>query len=343
MDRNSNFELLRIISMMMIVLYHLFMHCDMLFTPLSVNKLIAWPLGAWGILGVDIFVLISAFFLIEREFRLMRVIRLWLCVAFYNLVLGGGINGFSIPLIARALVSPLLSDYWFVQSFILLLLVTPFLNKCLKSLSDRQYVLFSFVLLGVISVYHTIYSSAPIGKWAIFVMLFVFAGLLRREKTNAMIKAASSYIPHVIIVSILIFYALNLANDFGIKIAGHFMHSLIDKYSFIMGGIALLIVSKFRTLQIQSNYINNIAENVLGVYIISENQNLHSLIYEHWLRLDISEPTVLFLFHFLISGIVIFTVTWFIEKIRCIISKPLISKISKNTYVKKIDILFNRI
>lgn len=70
--RQSNFELLRIVSMLLIVFYHSFYHLKIgkvsaSQTPFSMNLVIGYLLGSWGLVGVGCFFLLSAHFLIGRS------------------------------------------------------------------------------------------------------------------------------------------------------------------------------------------------------------------------------------------------------------------------------------
>ena len=83
MDRNlhrkSNFELLRIIAMLMIMGSHFACHSGFLFpnSSITVNRLWIQFLTIGGKLGVDIFVLISGYFLINvQKIHFEKVIRI---------------------------------------------------------------------------------------------------------------------------------------------------------------------------------------------------------------------------------------------------------------------------
>ena len=68
-ERNSNFELLRIIAMLMIVFHHFSVHGGFNYelTDISFNRLWLYFISMGGKIGVDIFVLISGYFLITNK------------------------------------------------------------------------------------------------------------------------------------------------------------------------------------------------------------------------------------------------------------------------------------
>ena len=74
--RNSRVELLRIISMILIVAFHATrMGCIETSQPFYIY-FSGIVLGSWGILGVDIFVIISSYFLVDQNFKSQRLINI---------------------------------------------------------------------------------------------------------------------------------------------------------------------------------------------------------------------------------------------------------------------------
>lgn len=68
-QRNSNIELLRIVAMLMIVAHHFSVHGGFSFDPsrISVNLIWIQFLQLGGKVGVDIFILISGYYLVSRK------------------------------------------------------------------------------------------------------------------------------------------------------------------------------------------------------------------------------------------------------------------------------------
>ena len=89
-QRNSNLELLRIIAMVFIVSHHFAVHGfgDCNFVISNPNNYLIYFLSIFGKIGVDIFVLISAYFMVNSRFTLRKL-----------LVLGGGLLLFTRSII----------------------------------------------------------------------------------------------------------------------------------------------------------------------------------------------------------------------------------------------------
>lgn len=73
-ERESNFELLRIVAMVLIVLHHFSVHSNFVYetSVWSFNHLFIQFIYFGGKVGVDCFVLISGYFLIMQRFKLKK-------------------------------------------------------------------------------------------------------------------------------------------------------------------------------------------------------------------------------------------------------------------------------
>ena len=84
--RNSNIELLRVLSMLMIVAYHYsifgFYAEDIMY---SANKSFIDILGMGGKLGTEVFILISGYYMIRSRFTLRKLLSLMGQLWFYTL------------------------------------------------------------------------------------------------------------------------------------------------------------------------------------------------------------------------------------------------------------------
>ena len=84
--RSSNIELLRIIAMFMVVLGHYYVKGgfpdDSLMTT---SKLVMQFLGSWSKIAVDIFVIISGYFLVTQKFRWKKICKFFGCTYFWIL------------------------------------------------------------------------------------------------------------------------------------------------------------------------------------------------------------------------------------------------------------------
>ena len=143
--REANLELLRIIAMIMILTMHLINHGGMI--DLAQKGTVSYYL-AWGMFGfcfpsINLYILISGYFLVESRFSSWKLIRLGMQVWFYALGItlffwlsGKGEREFKYMVYS---LTPIISDfYWFITMYVGMYLLSPFLNRFAKSLTKRQ-------------------------------------------------------------------------------------------------------------------------------------------------------------------------------------------------------------
>lgn len=85
----ANMELLRIIAMLMVVMLHYLskgMQLPAMTGPQGVRGMLAWGMESLAIVAVNVYMLISGYFLTEGRFRTGRLIQLICQVLFYSIL-----------------------------------------------------------------------------------------------------------------------------------------------------------------------------------------------------------------------------------------------------------------
>lgn len=156
--RMVNIELLRLSAMMMVVSLHYLAKGQLLEPlagPLSAKGHLAWLLESFSIAAVDVYVLVSGYFLVETGFRCRRVISLVLQVMFYTCLIpvilaaagalpSGEITFYSV---LQCIFPTNMLHYWFVSAYVLMFLFTPVLNAAVHVMKKRQLQAVIVVLL----------------------------------------------------------------------------------------------------------------------------------------------------------------------------------------------------
>ena len=84
-ERNSNFELLRIFAMLMIVMHHYICHGGFVFDKaLTFNKAVSECAYWGGKVGINLFVLITGYFMVKGTWKLSKVLVLYGEILFYS-------------------------------------------------------------------------------------------------------------------------------------------------------------------------------------------------------------------------------------------------------------------
>lgn len=165
--RMVNIEVLRLLAMMMVVSLHYLAKGELLEKltgPLSAKGHLAWLLESFSIAAVDVYVLISGYFLVETGFRCRRVISLVLQVMFYTcllpvvLILTGilPVGEITFYNILQCIFPTNMLHYWFVSAYVLMFLFTPVLNAAVHGMKKRQLQTAIVILLIMESLSKTV-------------------------------------------------------------------------------------------------------------------------------------------------------------------------------------------
>ena len=288
-QRNSNLELLRILSMVFIVSCHFvgvgFEDYNLVIS--NMNNYFIYFLDLFGKVGVDIFILISAYFMINSKFTLRKL-----------LVLGGGVYFYSLILCLIMLILvptilinptkilrtilPISHQYWFINCYIGLMLFSPFLNKFIKGLSKDNFIKLLLLLIIIWSVYPTFTGASLMygdsfgyGYMAWFIVLYFIGAFIRLHLDIKQFSSKKLFI--LLIASITLLYLgsaimgqMGLIFNIENLINGDTPHNFFtreNKFFILTTSISLFLIFLKRN-EFSNKYINYIAGSALGVYLI---------------------------------------------------------------------------
>ena len=216
-SRRVEFELLRILAMAGVVLNHVFNNGLDIYGDFCVDA--SSPVGAlvWSVLeimklmalpSVNCYILITGYFMIDRtELRLKGIWKVWSTTWFYAVGIYLLCALLSIvPFEGKELLrhaTPLLSnDYWFVTSYLILLLLAPFIAWTLQHASKRQYQM--ALVIGGIICFQPLLGWLLMGKQQVllFIYLFMIGGYIRKyaDQALSMRQAVLAYIATMMVM-----------------------------------------------------------------------------------------------------------------------------------------------
>ena len=148
--RNANMDLLRLLSMMMVTMLHALGKSDllsMMSSDLPIGGWITWILEALSISAVNVFMLLSGYYLIHSKFKLVRLFELIFQVFFYVLVslfvfvIAGKISLKSLTIYdALQVIFPVhMEVYWFITAYVVIYMLLPILSGGVKALTEKQF------------------------------------------------------------------------------------------------------------------------------------------------------------------------------------------------------------
>lgn len=274
--RQSNFELLRLVSMFFIVFYHLLRFFVVRMDDAAIYKAMYLPLHV----AVICFVLISGYFHIKPSFRGAVKLLAPLVIFYLPLTLWEYYHGVGE---AKSLLVFSKSPYWFIRAYFCLFLMSPMLNNYL---TDNKRRLQMLLILGFIAVYMGSVHE-PSLKGGKNVALFMFVYVLG-DCLNAFKSKYERWRPAWIILAYLILNVLEVVCYvfFHDSLLGKVLWVIAYPYCaplLIMNAVLLFVI--FSKFNFRSKAVNWLSLSVFSVYV------LH---HQHFILYSLIGPCVLY-------------------------------------------------
>lgn len=152
MARNSSIELLRIISIFLIVLCHV---CSLLDWDQAsdLNKLVVGVVNCIGNVAVSCFVLISGYFSIKFKWR--KFINLIVITTVYCTIIAAFRYGYNPKELLMALFTVPAYNLWFIACYLILMPLAPYINKFVDSLDKKEFRNLIIILIVILCIFPT--------------------------------------------------------------------------------------------------------------------------------------------------------------------------------------------
>lgn len=223
--RFTNYELLRVMAMVMVVVLHFLSHSDSLLAlDASLSGVRIWGtlLESFCLVAVNVYILISGYFGIKGSFKPGKAISLLCQIWFYAFVILAVAMVLGLPTKLQELgiyglvqyVFPIQSEtYWFATSYFMLYLLSPVLNSAARNMTKRQLQItitgLLILLCGIKSISPVVFPVDRYGydlAWFICVYLVAaYLGLYGLEgfkKHSLLIYTGSSLITFGMVVAL---------------------------------------------------------------------------------------------------------------------------------------------
>lgn len=338
-QRNSNIELFRILTMLLIIAHHYVVNSGLLGTngpmrmyPLSLRTVLLYLFGAWGKTGINCFVLISGYFMCTTRITTKKFAKLLLEVEFYKIIIylvfvAAGYEGFSVIGFVKAILPVTSVAQGFTGCYLLFYLLIPFLNITVQNTSQKQHLKLILMLSFIYIILGTLLgANVQMNYVTWFVVLYFIAAYVRLYPNTAFentklwtILAAGAV--GVSAASVVSFHYI------GIRLGG------ISAYSFMTDSNKILAFATgfcsfmfFKNVHIrQSKLINTVAASSFGVLLIHSGSNaMRRFLWVDLLRVKEMYNSQFILFHAVGSVLGIYVVCTAIDYLRIqFVEKPL--------------------
>lgn len=317
--RNSNLELLRIVAMAFIVIWHISIHAQ------EGETITHDYVASIAITGVNLFVLISGYFGIRLKWK--SLLNILSCAIFYyavtllcdyiffdpTLKLGKEIEGIFTPISNY-------KTYWFVSTYIMLMLLSPAINAALANIDKRAHIFLIAVMFYLSCVSGFAFKHyVNLNGYCLFNFVFLYSVGNFLNKYDIAEKIRNN--------RLLIMYAVATIVIFigSYRDAGRILN--YNNPAIILAAVSLFCL--FAKAEFSNSKINTIARYMFPIYLVQESplgKEIYKLLHSYGTRADFQGISY---FATIALYIVALVATAFIlEKIRLLILKKPLEQLS---------------
>ena len=297
--RQSNFELLRIAAMIMIILFHVQGHGpqpllnEYFAFPTICKRLILFEIGTpLGAIGNGLFMMISGYFMSARTDidtgKIAKKLLLQLGFATIVLMLAYAlwITFFKNEALSSdtVTIADFNNNWWYIGYYMIVIVIAKlFFNKLISRLSQKQFCALLFTLLAITQFGWSgrLLSSLADGLRQLFIGIFFFGvgGYIARYNPFANVRLYTVFLILGAVYAVSFLSAYNIVSkaiDDYIKSDsdGNFIRS-VQRYASYEITVVIFVIcffELFRRINIPySRIINYIGSSTLMIYIIHEN------------------------------------------------------------------------
>ena len=289
MTRLSNYELLRVISMVLIVYHHFALHSKWNFEEeLTPKKYLMFAIASWGKVGVDLFMMLTGYFLNGKGVRASSFLRTWIRVIMWSWMIFT-VMCFRRPMwwndVMEGIFPVTFFSYWFVTSYIITVLLSHGLGKMAINLTRKEYAGMLTVMFYTLSIssysFSYVYSDV---LWFMFLFLIgsffhLHQSLFAKISTQVLIWC----LVWAVAVNLLSIYWVctvkyQWAEDHG---GPNFL--MIHSYAPLALIISVLVFLLVGRLEFRSKIVNIAASVTFGIYLIHDNRLIRPLLWD-WIN-----------------------------------------------------------
>lgn len=321
--RNSSVELLRIILMIMIVIWHLSVHgYHIIATGRAIPQTQIssyYIFNAFTCCAVNCFMFISGFY--GLKFKMNTFLRLLAQVYFYTLALSlisiCFINkDYAVGQLLPSILFPLSNEnWWFISGYIIIYVTSPIINQYVEQCSQRKLILI-IIILYILFLLH----SASKSSWnGVTNLLFIYVcGRYLQKWPIVILKSRCVYI--FLFSTLVLIIGIIFGLYFNILYTG-----LLYRYwnpLVILSALSLFYI--FQQWNFYNKFINSFAGCMLGVYLLTDFPPIRYVINPYFAEIATNN-----LICTIAISIFITIIASFIELARQRIMNPAIDRITK--------------
>lgn len=322
--RQSNIELCRIITMMLVLTVHS--------SFATFGGPAEWDKPYYGLIvaqclsvvGVNVFVLISGYFSIKLKKQ--SLLRLLFCCLFYAIV-SSVYSFFNHSFSFRHLLFVSEAN-WFIAAYIGLMLLSPILNAFLDNSSKKELGLMIVILLLFQTWYEFVPKLIPDFHAGYSILSFCILYLIARYLKLYINKVACLKKCFICYITISIFLALSIVGVYASGYKVDYLCGSLLKYNqpiVIFSSVCLFVF--FASIKIPyKSYINHIAKSCIAVLLIHTSYAFNPCFSEIFRKIYNYTSGLITVLIWILAVIIIFITCAVFDQIRIIIENRILPK-----------------
>lgn len=343
--RQSNFELMRIISMFMILVWHIFLYGVNMDTAAPNIKLMFDFFRAIMVVHVNSFILVSGYFLVNSSFKMSKLLKINDSVVFYKIVIYLifaylGLASVDSISILRNFFPLDLENYWFIRIYMIMYIFSPFYNIFLNSISKSVHKKIIIIMFFLFSLISTFTNQEAVMDYTVsygysivsFTFLYFIGAYFRKypiDETYLGKKYSSNFKQLIFVILFFVCALFNysihitsiqfLSHKGFLEYIGNILFISFNQYDnpiVLFQSICYFMI--FYYFNFSNKIINNISKTVFGIYLIHENLFIRRNMYGLFNFPELSTSKRVFVQIFF-SAVIIFVLCFIIDYIRQII------------------------
>ncbi|MCM1327365.1 MAG: acyltransferase [Bacteroidales bacterium] len=354
--RMANLELLRCIAMMMVVVLH-FLGKGEILGSLTENRLdstetAAWLLESFCIVAVNLYMLISGYFLSASSFKLSRLLKLWLQIWMYSAGIGLlayvlGIypsSEFGFHYLLTLMLPVSMGHYWFLTAYVFLYLMLPLFGRAIRGMSKGQMqavlalLLFSFCILkSVVPARLEMDGQGYDVLW--YLCVFLTAAYIRRFGWRFLEKKSHGLWLYLMAVLAIFCGTMVLRRIYLSTGKFAYIIKICLEYNHVLPLLAAVgLFGVFLKLKVSGRFagvVNKIGPYTLGVYLLHENMGVR-YVWPKWLGAFCVDSVGSLFLYTAAAAVSVFTVGILADMLRDAVMKSLHRILSKWSIYRRI-------
>lgn len=282
--RSSNFELLRILTMLCIIAHHYVVNSGITekitqSNVLQWNSVFALIFGWGGKTGINVFVLITGYFMCKSKISLKKFLGIFFEIEFYEIVfyvffISVGYESFSLKVFIRTICFPIYDiGYGFCGSYLVFFLFIPYINLLIKNMDEKQHLSLVGLCLLVGMIFQT-FLKAPSAFTYVgwFIVLYFISSYFRLhldgEYDNKWLRDIFSHKKvwrYAVIFSLMLSWVSVVAGAAVYHLLGENLiyYFVADSNKFLAVITAICLFQFFRNIEMGCNKVINMIASII--------------------------------------------------------------------------------